>query len=343
MFLLHVLAMVLLEDMPAGDALWLTFVTVTTIGYGDVAAKTAGGRAATVLFAMIGCVFVAAKLASDWFDWRETVQERRRRGSWRWDMRDHVLVIGTPCGDALRFFRGLVRQLQGSAAYGDAPVQLLTRAFDQRPEGLPAVLQDMGVVHSSGGPTDPDALAAADAGRARAVILLADREDDPVSDAVAMDVLARLRMMAAAEGRAPPAIVAECVDDRNRERLRAAGCAAAVRPLRAYPELVVRALVAPGSQMLLEDLFNAEGDELHRLALPAPWHGRWTDIACAMLRSGIGTAIAYEATDGRVHLNPGPSAPVEAAALFVIVSEGAEETLPARVHELLRPPLPAPA
>lgn len=333
MVALHVLAMAVFEDMSPGEALWLTAATLSTVGYGDLAAKTPEGRLATALLLMLGGVFVLAKLAGDWFEWLEEVRERKRRGTWRWGMEQHLVVAGTPEGDAARFHLGLVRELRRLAAWREVPVLLLTRAYDLRPEGLPQALCDLGVVHVSGAATEPDSLRAADAAMARAVVVLADRTDDPVFDSVAMDVATRARDLAAARG-TRPMLVVECVDDRNRPRLLAAGCDAAVRPLRAFPEMIARALAAPGAERLLEELFTAEGEELHRVALPAPWRGRWIDAAGRLLAEGLGTAIAYQQPDGRVVLNPPGPAVVEAVALYVILHDSREAML-ARLPALL--------
>ena len=321
MVALFVAAMAAFEDMAPADSLWLAVVTLTTVGYGDVTPRTGAGRAATVLLLLLGGVFVVAKLASDWFDWREDMRARKRGGSWRWDMDRHVLVIGTPEGDVVRFFRGLVRQLRGTPGYRDAPVLLLTRAFANRPEGLPQELCDEGVVHVEGPPTDEDSLLRADAPRAAAAIVLAEREDDAVSDAISADVVARLRAMAAGP---PPQVVTECVDDRNRARLMAAGAAAAVRPLRSYPEMLARALVAPGAERLLEDLFSSEGNELFRVELPRPWRGPWARVAGLVLERGLGTAIAYSPPGGQVRLNPAGTEEIEAGAIYVILREDKE-------------------
>lgn len=318
MIVLFVAAMAAFEGMGPEDSLWLAVVTLTTVGYGDVAAKTVAGKLATVVLLLLGGVFVVAKLASDWFEWREEVRARKRSGAWRWGMEGHVLVIGTPGGDAARFFQGLVRQLRGSAAYRDVPVLLLTRAFAGRGEGLPQALCDEDIVHVEGGPTDEAALRMADAPRAAAAIVLAEREDDAVSDAISADVAARLREMAAG---APPVVVTECVDDRNRARLIAAGAAAAVRPLRSYPEMLSRALVAPGAERLLEDLFSSEGNELFRVALPRPWRGPWAKVASVLAERGLGTAIAYSPPGGEAVLNPVGREEIEAGAIYVILRE----------------------
>lgn len=315
---LFVLAMAVFEGMGPEDSLWLAVVTLTTVGYGDVSAATVPGKIATVLLLLMGGVFVVAKLASDWFEWRDEVRARKRGGAWRWGMEGHVLVVGTPCGDAVRFFRGLARQLAGTPGYRGVPVMLLTRAFAAQGDGLPQALCDEGLVHVTGAPTDEDALRMADAPRAAAVIVLAEREDDPLSDAIAADVVARVRAMAEGD---PPVVVTECVDDRNRARLIAAGAAAAVRPLRTYPEMLARALVAPGAERLLEDLFSSEGNELCRVELPRPWRGPWAKVATVLAERGLGTAIAYSPPGGEARLNPAGHEDIEAGAIYVILRE----------------------
>jgi len=315
---LFVLAMAMFEGMGPEDSLWLAVVTLTTVGYGDVTAATVPGKIATVLLLLMGGVFVVAKLASDWFEWRDEVRARKRGGAWRWGMEGHVLVVGTPCGDAVRFFRGLARQLAGTPGYRGVPVLLLTRAFAAQGDGLPQALCDEGLVHVTGAPTDEDALRLADAPRAAAVIVLAEREDDPLSDAIAADVVARVRAMAEGD---PPVVVTECVDDRNRARLIAAGAAAAVRPLRTYPEMLARALVAPGAERLLEDLFSSEGNELCRVELPRPWRGPWAKVATVLAERGLGTAIAYSPPGGEARLNPAGTEDIEAGAIYVILRE----------------------
>ena len=182
-------------------------------------------------------------------------------------------------------------------------------------------IRDDDLVHVEGAPTDEDALRMADAPEAAAVIVLAEDPEDAVSDAISADVVARVRAMAAG---APPVVVTECVDDRNRVRLMAAGAAAAVRPLRTYPEMLARALVAPGAERVLEDLFSSEGNELFRVDLPRPWRGPWAKVAGVLIERGLGTAIAYSPPGGEVRLNPPGTEVIEAGAVYVILREEKE-------------------
>jgi hypothetical protein len=53
-----------LEKMPFGEALYFSFITGLTIGYGDIVVKTPFGRLAAVLLGLIGIVFTGLMVAA---------------------------------------------------------------------------------------------------------------------------------------------------------------------------------------------------------------------------------------------------------------------------------------
>lgn len=318
---LHVLAMMVFEGLSLGEAAWLTATTATTVGYGDAAATTAAGRWSTVILIYLGGIFALGKGAGDYFDYRASRRALKERGRWRWNLQDHVLFINAPSAGADPYFETLLRQFRETGWGGNRAVSILARSW---PMGLPASLEALGVVHVDGGAETTGRLDAADARTAAAIVILAAEEKDPVSDAVTFDIVSRLVEM----GVAAP-IVVECVDDLNRGRLRRAGATTVIRPMRGYPEMTVRALVAPGSESIIENLFTRHGDECVRYETPVSGIG-WGRLATALLLGGSGTAIGYtRAADGAIVTNPLPDDPVNASALYVIVKEGHEPSIEA--------------
>ncbi len=310
---LHAAAMMAFEGLSAGDAVWLTVTTITTVGYGDLSAASPAGRVATALLVYAGGIFALAKGAGDYFDYRASRRLRMVRGQWRWKLERHVLLINAPRSGAEHYFDRLVRQFRATRWGRDRPILILTEAW---PDGLPASLTRLGVVHAHGRGETGDGLAAADAARAAAVVVLAEG-GDARSDSVTFDVVHRLRAL---DADAP--VLVECVDDRNRDRLRQAGASAVMRPMRGYPEMVVRAVVAPGSESIIENLFTAHGDECVRYEAAVD-DMPWAELAARLIRDGAGTPIAYaRADDGAIACNPLGSERVRAAALYLLVKEG---------------------
>ena len=181
---------------------------------------------------------------------------------------------------------------------------------------MPATLEDdPDIVQVRGRFDDPAALAAAGVDEAAVVVVLAEREGERISDAYTFDVVHRLR-----EHGCHARIVAECVDDRNRDRLRRAGATAVVRPLRGYPEMVVRAIVAPGSEQIVERMFSSEGNECLRFEARVA-DVRWGTLASALIVADCGTPLGYLDSEGRLHVNPSPVEQVQAEVLYLLVDE----------------------
>ena len=313
LFAIHVAVMVLAEGYSLADAAWLTMTTATTVGYGDISAETPVGRLATVVCMYLFGIYLLAQAASDLFDYRALRRERRRRGEFKWrDMKDHLLVVNVPAQDAASYLERLVHHVRRTPSLADIPVQLLTPRF---PDGLPSELVEAGVIHFNGVAENTDNLAAANAGRARYMLIIADEPYDARSDAHTYDILSR--MNAAAKKR--QVIVAEVVDDNNRSRILAAGATSTVRPLRAYPEMVVRAFASPGVEQVLENLFTHDADHLARFEV-AFADLPWKQIVTRCINAGVGLPMGYVDADG-VHTNPPPDARCSGNAIILLVDE----------------------
>ena len=312
LFALHVVAMMYAEGYPLADAAWLTMTTATTVGYGDISAETPLGRLATVLCMYLFGIYLLAQAASDLFDYRAQRRERRRRGEFKWrNMKDHLLVVNVPAQDATSYLARLVHHVRQTPSLADIPVQLLTPRF---PDGLPPELVEAGVTHYSGVAENTEHLHAANIAKARYVLIIADEPYDPRSDAHTYDILSRL---GAPTG--PQVVVAEVVDDANRERILAAGATSALRPLRAYPEMVVRAFATPGVEQVLENLFTHDADHIARFEVPFAGLA-WKDVVTRCINGGVGLPMGY-VDEGGVHTNPPPDAVCSGSAVIMLVDE----------------------
>ncbi|MDF1763703.1 MAG: potassium channel family protein, partial [Oleibacter sp.] len=238
--LLHIVAMMVFEDMPAWQALWLTITTLVTVGYGDVTASTVPGQMATMLLMFVIGITLMTLLISDYVDFRIARRERIRSGNWDWNMAEHILIINAPKFNREAYFLRMILQIRESGSFGETPIMLLNEDFS---DGLPDSLRRLGVVHVTGLASRPDDLDRAGADRAKHIVVLARDEYSAESDSYSFDVAHRLW-----ERHLGPRTILECVDDVNRERMKNMDIRAILRPIRSYPEIVVRAMVAPGSE-----------------------------------------------------------------------------------------------
>ena len=312
----HAAAMVYFEGISYADAIWLSVTTITTVGYGDLSASTFMGRAATVLLLYVGGIFLLALLASDYVDYRIARRQRINEGKWDWNMHDHILILNSPVYNAEIYFRRIVGQIRQLPEYEQTPIQILTTSFS---EGLPTSLQEMGVRHYRGSPNHFDDLKHVNVTSARHILVLAQNEYDRSVDSITFDIVHRLSELGVVER-----TYVECVDDDNRERLYNLGAKVVLRPIRSYPEIVVRAMVAPGSEAIIEDFFTHDGDHPQRYAVDLEGVA-WHQIITALARADFGTAMGYiDPGHGHVVPNPPASTKVTTDALIVLVRETAE-------------------
>ena len=313
LLLAHTVAMRFIEGFTWADPLWLTLTTVTTVGYGDFSANTVWGRAATVILLYAAGIAVLAQVAAMYFEFRHDRRNRILKGEWSWDMQEHIVLINSPKDGAIRYFEQFISQLRRSTLpTGQKPALIVTSHLAQ---GIPDSLRAMDVAHVNAPSADAQAVEHANLSLASIIVVLCHDPLNPIWDSVNFDLVTRCR-----EVNPNAMIVSETVSDDNRERLIRAGANHVVRPIRSYPELLVRTLLAPGSEQVIEDLFDSEGEECVRYSVR--FQGKWADVAMILIKQDIGLALAYANAQGKVISNPPPTEMIDALALFVIVRGG---------------------
>ena len=301
------------EDLTLFESFWMTMTTLVTVGYGDYAPATMIGRISTIVVMFVAAITLMTLIVSDFIEYRFYRRERIVTGRWIYKMKDHIVIINTPRNGGEQYFMRFASQIRAVPGYETIPIMLLTRQF---PTGLPPELSDVGLVHFHGSGSDPDALSAVHAGSARHIVVLSADEADPASDSLTFDIAHRL-----SESNLAHRATVECVSDRNRQRFRSVGVRTVIRPVRTYPEIMVRAVVAPGSERVLEDMFNYQNDHPHRYELILD-DLNWADIVSALIRHGIGTALAYIDNDNEVICHPDTHKEIEGKGLIVLVKSG---------------------
>jgi len=63
------------ETIPFGDAVYFSFITGLTVGYGDIVAHTAVGRWVAVLLGFVGIIFTGLIVAAAVHAVQETLQD----------------------------------------------------------------------------------------------------------------------------------------------------------------------------------------------------------------------------------------------------------------------------
>ncbi|MEJ1378249.1 MAG: ion channel [Candidatus Sedimenticola sp. (ex Thyasira tokunagai)] len=304
--------MMFFEKQSLGDALWMGLTTITTVGYGDISPSTTGGRLITIICLYVLGISILAHIVTEFIEHRLWISTEKKNGRWRWNMKDHILIINTPTIDSDNYLRKLVKQIRATPMLSEYPVQILTDKFSGM---LPTEISEFGVTHFSGNAENSDNLRAVNVSDASYIIVIASDHADRQSDSLTFDVLDRIREIGS-----KAMVLAEAINDDNRARLRRAGADIVIRPIRAYPGFLVRSLVAPGTEEVLEDFFTHDNAHMHRFDIPFQDRS-WQDLICQFVVSGAGIPMAY-VIDGEVRCNPEPTRVCSGDAIITLVNEG---------------------
>ncbi len=235
-----VLGYMLLEGISALDALYMTVITLTTVGFREVTELSTVGRVFTIVLIMTGVITVAwaARNAAEvvlgeslWKTVRRQRMEARIKG-----LEEHYILCGYG-----RIGQQIARDLE---ARGEAFV-----VVDQQPEKA-EVLREAGYLYLIGDATDEDVLEQAGVRRARGLVATLNSDADNVLSVLTARGLSEHLLIAA-----------RASNESSISKLRRAGADRVVSPYVIGGHRLALSLLRPSVDDFLSQLFHF-GDDL---------------------------------------------------------------------------------
>ncbi|MBI4608925.1 MAG: potassium channel protein [Candidatus Rokubacteria bacterium] len=303
---LGTLGYVVIEGWPVFDALYMTVITLGTVGYGETHPLSTVGRAYTIVLILVGlgvmgygvstvtAFFVEGDLA-DLLGKRK--MERKIKG-----LRDHVILIG-----AGETGKHIAQELLKTGT----PFVVVDRDAEQA-----ATLERLGqVLYLVGDATDGEVLQQAQIEYARGLISSAPSDKDNL-----------FVILTARELHPSLRIVSRVTADDSRPKLLKAGADAVVSSnliggLRMASEMLRPHVVSFLDAMLRATAESAVRVEEVQVPPTSPWVGRSLEDVQVRERVGVVVFGLREGATGKYVFNPAPSARLDAGDILICCAD----------------------
>ncbi len=280
-----------------GDALWLSFITITTIGYGDISATTPLARIGTVVFALLGLVVFGAlmsSMAALVINHFQNLSELKRKGFIMITCRNHILIVNWQSEKAIRYMIG---EYRADPKTTDSDIVIISDEIKE----LPADMREMPGIHFvHGGVTNPKTYERAAIKEASSALVLAKNLEDSNSDMLSIGVVCLLE-------RLHPKIdsTVECIADENAVLMEAQGADRVVMTSGVVSRLLAKATKNRGvAPAVLEMLNTTTGNSLFSTDRTDKFVGMDYHQITASLNETANILLVGIMRKGKVLLNP---------------------------------------
>ena len=299
------------------DSLWMSYVTMTTVGYGDISPETTGGRLLCLIVTMTGGIGVAAYMVTLLATVLIERQSKRLKGQAKVDFTDHVLIVN--CPNEEKVF-SIIEEVRMDKKTRDVPIVLISDTLEECPRQF---LDLDGFAFVRGNPLLARILEQSNAAAAASAIILARDSTDPTSDGLTTQLALTLETMHK-NGERNIYTVAEAVTRDSIGPLKAAGVEEVVCLETLVSPILVQALLDPGvSDVISELASNRKGSQYYVGDVSFLKGRNYLDLREFILKSPDLRMIPMALSrDGRQIINPsGETAILDGDKLLYIANE----------------------
>lgn len=226
-------------------------------------------------------------------------------------MEGHIVIFGSPKQGYVEFFEDIKKELLLNLGDRTPQCLVVTTSWNHP---IPANLHSLDFRYLNCSPYDPQCLDKVNLERASQVLVLVDHAASSEFDYANIELVARIR-----ESGFKGPVVAEITNEGHRLRMKKVGATGIQRPIRSHPEILVKALLFPGTEEVLDQLFTARGDSLIKKEFT--FKGSWDELVNLCLSKHGGLPISILTWDNRVVTNPINEKFLDTKAVFILVKE----------------------
>jgi voltage-gated potassium channel len=292
-----------IEGWPLNECLYMTVITVSTVGFGEVHPLSHNGRLFTILLIFFGVTAAALSLTSlfEYFILRglNNLLGRNKMDKQIEKLNRHIIICGYG-----RTGEYIVRDLQ--------KMQKPFVVIEDDPERI-KLMEEEGVLHIAGDPSDDDQLEVAGVTRAEALVASLPKDSDNLFLTINARSLNR-----------DLHIIARVQDADNSRKLIKAGANQVVSPFSTGAARIVQLLTRPSAVDMIELVTQHENLELEVCEIPIDEKSDLVrkTLAESRVRQTLGCMIfAIKHLNGETVFDPDPQMRIESGDVLLAIKK----------------------
>jgi voltage-gated potassium channel len=310
----------LIEDWSIGDSLYMTFITISTVGFGEVKPLSAVGQHFTIVFLVLslGTVgYSATVLITYVFEGQilHVMRERRMKRTIR-HLKNHFIIVGG--GDVGR---------EAADAFSRSKKRFVVVDRDPSQSDL---TRDESILFLEGDAINDEVLVEAGIERAAGLISALPEDEDNV-----------FVVLTARQLNPQLLIVSQAAEERNTRKLIKAGANRVISPKRIAGQRMAAMVLRPNLMNFLDVIVR--GGELDMRIEEVALEDDSPLMGKTLKEAGIGQhtgaiIVGINAQEGRVRINPSTTSTISSVKLGegdVLIALGNEDQL-ARLHKFAK-------
>ncbi|MCP4750852.1 MAG: hypothetical protein GY866_08165 [Proteobacteria bacterium] len=304
-------------DLTLADSIWWAFVTMTTVGYGDISAVTVWGR----FIISYPCMVLGIGIIGYFIRFlAENILQsitKTRRGLMQILDEGHLILCNYPGDNKIV---EIVGELRAAPKYKKCPVVLVTEKLEELPESL----RKLHVKFVNGFPTDEEVLFQANILKCGGVIILGNRENPTISDERSFTVGTIIELIEREHGVAIKT-VAEVVNRKNLKLIQRSNVNGTTSNDGITSRMLVQEFLHPGIHDIIHQLLsNFSGSQLY--IFPTRLVGRKVvDIQLEIIKHPETIQVIGIIKNGEKILNPSKAVEIESGDQLILLAESLED------------------
>jgi len=293
-------------DLEIQDAIWWTFVTMTTVGYGDLFPETFYGRFFVAIPAMMVGIGIFGFIISELSATLVEMRSKKLRGMSTCKKHQHLIIINC---QRVEVVKKLILEFKSDSSYEDTDLCLIDNTINE----IPPDLNDFRATFIKGDPSKSDTLKRAGIEHAEHIVLLAPDHLDRLSDDYNLSTLLQIKSI-------NPNVhtIVEAIDLNKKQSLTLAGADSVICSEEFSSNLAIQEIQDPGiKDILLRLTSNQVGNQLYLTSITNE-QVTYKDLALWGLEHQV-TILGFM-RDQTPKLNPAPSTLILKSDKVILIS-----------------------